>query len=70
VIPKYEDWVICSYNFIKSGASVVMDASRTHRLVIIGGLFQENPFFVFPDQLLLEIRERRPIGNRARAEAE
>jgi hypothetical protein len=27
--------------------------------VIIGGLRQENPFFVSPDQFLLEIRERR-----------
>jgi hypothetical protein len=27
--------------------------------VIIGEVLQENPFFVPPDQLLLEIRERR-----------
>jgi hypothetical protein len=32
---------------------------RTHPVVIIGGLIQENPFYVSPDQLLLEIRERR-----------
>lgn len=73
VIPKYEDWVICSYNLIEFGASVVMDALRTHPVVIIGGLFHENPFFVPPDQLLLEIRERRerrPTGNRAGTEAE
>jgi hypothetical protein len=31
---------------------------RTHPLVIIGGLLQQNPFFVPPDQLLLEIRDR------------
>jgi hypothetical protein len=36
-----------------------MDALRTHPLVIIGGLLQENPFYVSPDQLLLEIRARR-----------
>jgi MEDS: MEthanogen/methylotroph, DcmR Sensory domain len=73
VIPKYEDWVICSYNLVEFGASVVMDALRTHPVVIIGGLFHENPFFVSPDQLLLEIRERRerrPAGNRAGAKAE
>jgi hypothetical protein len=34
---------------------------RTHPAVIIGGLLQENPFFVSPDELLLEIRERRSI---------
>jgi hypothetical protein len=59
VVPKYEDAVICAYDLTKFGASVVMDALRTHPVVIIGGLLQENPFFVSPDQLLLEIRERR-----------
>jgi hypothetical protein len=33
---------------------------RTHPVVIIGGVLQENPFFVAPDQFLLELRERRP----------
>jgi hypothetical protein len=28
-------------------------------VVILGGLLYENPFFVPPEQLLLEIRERR-----------
>jgi hypothetical protein len=59
VIPKYEGPVICTYDLKKFGASVVMDALRTHPAVIIGGLLQENPFFVPPDQLLPEIRERR-----------
>jgi hypothetical protein len=62
LIPKYDDTVICTYDLTKFGASVVMDALRTHPVVIIGGLLQENPFFVPPDQLLLEIRERRSVG--------
>jgi len=65
VIPKYEDAVICTYDLTKFGASVVMDALRTHPLVIIGGLLQENPFFVPPEQLLLEIRERRSVRESA-----
>jgi hypothetical protein len=36
-----------------------MDLIRTHPVVIMGGLLHENPFFVPPDQFLLEIRERR-----------
>ena len=59
VVPKYEDMVICAYDLSKFGASVMMDALRTHPVVIVGGLLQENPFFVPPDQYLLEIRERR-----------
>jgi hypothetical protein len=67
LIPKYEDVVICTYDLAKFGASVVMDALRTHPAVIIGGLLQENPFFVPPDQLLLEIRDRRSVRKSATA---
>src|SRR5712671_6018504 len=59
VVPKYDDIVICAYDLSKFGASVVMDALRTHPAVIVGGLLQENPFFVPPDRFLLEMRERR-----------
>ena len=59
VVPKYDDTVICTYDLAKFGASVVIYALRTHPVVIIGGLLQENPFFVPPDQLLLELQERR-----------
>src|SRR5919198_148628 len=59
VVPKYDDTVICAYDLTKFGANVVMDALRTHPVVIIGGLLQENPFFVPPEQFLLELRERR-----------
>jgi hypothetical protein len=59
VVPKYDDIVICAYDLTRFGANVVMDALRTHPVVIVGGLLQENPFFVPPDQFLLELRERR-----------
>jgi hypothetical protein len=59
VVPKYEDMVICAYDLTKFGANVVMDALRTHPVVIVGGLLQENPFYVPPEQFLLELRERR-----------
>jgi hypothetical protein len=28
-------------------------------MVIIGGVLQENPFFVPPDEMLAELRQRR-----------
>jgi len=31
---------------------------RTHPMIIIGGILQENPFFVPPDEFLRELRER------------
>jgi hypothetical protein len=51
--------VICAYDLSKFGASTVMYALRTHPIVIIGGLMQENPFYVEPDQFLREIRGQR-----------
>ena len=59
VVPKYDDPVICAYDLSKFGASTVMYALRTHPVVIIGGLLQENPFYVDPDQLLRELREQQ-----------
>jgi MEDS: MEthanogen/methylotroph, DcmR Sensory domain len=59
VLPKYADPVICTYDLSKFSASVVMDIMRTHPVVIIGEVLQENPFFIPPDQFLLELRERR-----------
>ena len=59
VVPKYDNPVICTYDLSKFSAGMVMDMMRTHPVVIIGGVVQENPFFVPPDQFLLELRERR-----------
>src|SRR5216684_4116846 len=59
VLPRYDDPVICTYDLLKFSSSAAMDIMRTHPAVIIGGVLQENPFFVPPDQFLLEIRERR-----------
>jgi MEDS: MEthanogen/methylotroph, DcmR Sensory domain len=62
VLPKYEDPVICSYDLSRFGGQVVVDIMRTHPAVIIGGILQENPFFVPPDQFLLELRERGQLA--------
>src|SRR5918996_2060173 len=48
VVPKYHHPVICSYDLSKFPASTVMFALRTHPVVIIGGVMQENPFYVDP----------------------
>ena len=35
-----------------------MDILRTHPMVVIGGLLQENPFYVPPDEFLRELNAR------------
>jgi hypothetical protein len=54
-----EDPVVCTYDLTKFGADVVVDVMRTHPMIIIGGILQENPFFVPPDEFLEELRGRR-----------
>ena len=65
LLPKHDDPVVCTYDLSKFGASVTMDILRTHPVVIIGGVLQENPFFVPPEQFLEEIRERRSVRKSA-----
>jgi hypothetical protein len=62
VLPKFDDVVVCTYDVTRFSASVVMDILRTHPQVIIGGLLQENPFFVPPDEFLAELRGRSSPG--------
>jgi MEDS: MEthanogen/methylotroph, DcmR Sensory domain len=58
-VSKYHDPVICTYDLTNFRASLVMDMLRVHPVVIVGGVLQENPFFVPPDQFLVELRERK-----------
>ncbi|MGC2083735.1 MAG: MEDS domain-containing protein [Bradyrhizobium sp.] len=59
VLPKYDDVVVCTYDLNKFSAATVMDILRTHPQVIVGGILQQNPFFVPPDQFLAELQARR-----------
>jgi hypothetical protein len=68
VSPKYDDPLICAYDLSKFSANMIIDVMRTHPVVLIGGVLQENPFFVPPDQLLLELRERRSVRKGASME--
>jgi hypothetical protein len=50
--------VICTYDLRRFRGDIVVDVMRTHPLIIIGGILQENPFFVPPDEFLEQLRER------------
>lgn len=49
---------ICTYDLRRFRSDIVIDVMRTHPLVIIGGVLQENPFFVPPDEFLEQLRVR------------
>jgi hypothetical protein len=57
-LPQYPAFVVCTYDLNKFSARVVMDIMRTHPQVIIGGILQENPFYVPPDEFLAELSHR------------
>jgi hypothetical protein len=59
LLPRYSDPVICTYDSNSLGAGMALDVVRTHPMVVIGGLLQENPFFVSPDEFLEELNQRR-----------
>ena len=55
---RHDDAVICTYDLAKFGGDAVIDIMRTHPMVIIGGLLQQNPFYVPPELFLRELNER------------
>ncbi len=55
-----EDPVVCAYELANFGGDVVVEIMRTHPMIIIGGILQENPFFVPPNEFLRERRGADP----------
>jgi len=58
ILRRSKDPVVCLYDLARVGAQFVIDIMRTHPMIIIGSILQENPFFVPPDELLRELCER------------
>jgi hypothetical protein len=59
VTAKHPDPIVCVYDLNKHSGSVIMDVLRTHPMVIVGGVLQENPLYVEPEEMLAELRRRR-----------
>jgi len=58
ILPQFDDAVICVYDLSKFSGGVITDLIRSHPAVIIGGVFNENPFYVPPDRMLDELSRR------------
>jgi hypothetical protein len=56
---RHDDAVICTYHLGQFPGDAVIDIMRTHPMVIIGGMLQQNPFYIPPDEFLREFRQRR-----------
>jgi len=51
--------VICAYDLRRFSGATVIDVLRTHPLIILGGILQENPFYIPPEEILAELKTRR-----------
>jgi hypothetical protein len=60
VVPKYNATIICTYDLSRFRAAQIVEVLRSHPLAVIGGIVQENPFFVAPDQLIRQRAGQRP----------
>jgi MEDS: MEthanogen/methylotroph, DcmR Sensory domain len=58
---RHDDAVICVYDLAKFGGDTVIDIMRTHPMIIIGGILQQNPFYAPPLEFLRELRVRRAL---------
>jgi hypothetical protein len=54
VVPRHEATVVCTYDLSRFSAAALIDVLRSHPAAIIGGILQENPFYVPPDEFLRE----------------
>jgi hypothetical protein len=58
VLEKYRDPVICAYDLSRFNGADVLDIMRTHPAAIVGGILQQNPFNIPPEEMVRELRER------------
>jgi len=61
-LSKYGDLILCMYDLSRVSGSAVLSAMRTHPIAIVGGVLQQNPFYVPPEQIMEEIRTRSEPG--------
>ena len=58
--PEDGDAAFCLYDLAKFDGATIVNAIRTHPLVMIDGAIRENPHYVPPDKFLQELRCRTP----------
>jgi hypothetical protein len=58
LIHRGQDLVICAYDVGRFNGDIVVDLIRTHPMILIGGIVQENPFYIPPEEFVRELRGR------------
>lgn len=55
---RHRHVVICIYDTSQFDGAFIIDILRTHPMVLVGGILQENPFFAPPEEFLEEFAAR------------
>jgi hypothetical protein len=50
--------VVCTYDLSRYSGAFIIDVMRTHPMIIVGGLLQDNPFYTPPEEFIRELRAR------------
>ena len=58
VLSRNRQPAVCVYDISKLSGSLMMDLLRTHPLTLIGGVVQDNPFYINPAAMLAMLRTR------------
>ena len=58
ILEKHDEPVICAYDLSRFNGADILDIMRTHPAAIVGGVLQQNPFNIPPEQMVRELRER------------
>jgi hypothetical protein len=59
VLSRSRQPAVCVYDIAWLSGAMMMDILRCHPLTLIGGVVQENPYFVPPEELLPQLRARK-----------
>lgn len=67
VLERTGQMAVCVYDKANISGALMMDILRSHPLVLIGNVIQENPFYTPAEQLVAELRSRRTASPPATA---
>jgi hypothetical protein len=51
-IASFPQVILCLYDLQRFGAEVLMDALRTHPMVVVDGMVHDNPYYIEPSEFL------------------
>ena len=53
-LPLYPQVVVCLYDIERFGSGIIVNLLKTHPRILVGEMLVENPYYLTPDELLIE----------------